>query len=152
MMSHDETDRGHYLELASIHLQYVYICVKNMSKWGGGIPMTKKPATLVGFAYCENCLCVHLSESDKSVQSCGHLCCCHSHYAAGLRETQQRSRQLLVSTECWYAGLLPDWFSQFFNTTSLPLYLSESEGHSRRLRFWTQVSQILLRWAVVYCI
>lgn len=72
-------------------------------------------------------LCLNQTLVDPSVRSCGHLCGCHSGYAGGLRETQQRSRQLLVSPECWYAGLLPDrFFLSSPNSLSPALYLSTS--------------------------
>lgn len=44
-------------------------------------------------------------------RSRGHLCGCPSGCAVGLRESQRKRRQLLVSPECWDARWLPDWFS-----------------------------------------
>lgn len=64
-------------------------------------------------------------------------------------KTQQRSRQLLVSPECWDGRWLPDWFSGPFPIRYHHLSLSVSEVCSSGLIFWTRASQILARRALV---
>lgn len=83
-------------------------------------------------------------------RSCGHLCGCPSGYAVGLRESQRRSRQLLVSPECWDARWLPDWFSGPFPILYHLLSLSVLELCGWGPIFWTCASRILLRWALLY--
>lgn len=92
------------------------------------------------------------NQTARSLCCCGHFCGSPSGYAEGTRETQRRSRQLLVSPECWEARWLPDWCSGPLPILSYHLSLLVSEMCGGGLIFWTHASQILLRWPLVTCV